>query len=87
MDTLDYELMIGNSFWCVDTTRKILFPGTLNSVKILIRKDLTDSPLTSVECVVIYEGHGYALPYENIFTNYSDAANFLGGLFSPPGTI
>jgi hypothetical protein len=88
MDIVDYELLIGNTFWYVDAETFSIYKGVCKVVTIKIYEDEENITQTTILYLLDIGDSGTVYVDDALaFDTYTEAATYLGTLYNPDEVI
>lgn len=87
MDIVDYELLIGNTFWYVNPETFSIYKGVCKLITIKIYQDDEGVVQTTIQYLLDIDTDTVLIDDALAFTTYSDAAVYLGTLYDPDEEI
>lgn len=87
MDIVDYELLIGTTFWYVNEETFSIYKGICKLINIKIYQDDQSITQTSIEYLLDIDSDTVLIDNSLAFSTYTDAATYLGTLYDPDETL
>ncbi len=87
MDIVDYELLIGSTFWYVNGETFSIYKGICKFIEIKIYLDDQNVIQTSIQYLLDIDSDTVLIDNSLAFSTYTDAVTYLGTLYDPDETI
>ena len=87
MDIVDYELLIGTTFWYVNADTFSIYKGVCKLINIKIYADDQSVTQTSIQYLLDIDADTVLIDDSLAFSTYSEAVTYLGTLYNPDEVI